>query len=260
MTVTEPNPPPEGEPSPPDPNAITVPTTPPEPPARPQRGAEPPQAFTAEDIERIRNEERARFQREVERADQLDAELVRFRQAEDERIKTEAKAAKDAEKAKKKSEEEEMDLRQLMERRDQEWEQRLAEERSAREAALAVLDQERRHSSLTTYMAQRMAIDAEEIAPELRDLVSGNSEEEIDASIAILKQKSAAILGNYQQVIRGQQATRPTVGVTAPPVGPMETSQTTRTYTADELKAMTPEEYAAERDNLLRAASQGRRQ
>ena len=56
MAVTDPpTTPPEGEP-PPDPNSITVPVQ--EPPAQPPRqqrsGGEPPQAFTAEDVERIR--------------------------------------------------------------------------------------------------------------------------------------------------------------------------------------------------------------
>lgn len=263
MTVTEPDPnapPPEGEP--PDPNAITVPVAPaPEgqPPQRQPRAGEPPTVFSPEDVERIRQEERARYMKEMERADALDAEVARFRQAEDERVKTEAQAQRAAERAKKKAEEEEMDMRQLMERRDQEWEARLEQEKAEREKAIAMLEQERRHASLQTYLAQRMGEVGDGISPELRDLVAGNSPEEIDASINLLIQKSELIKSNVVNGIRQVNSGRPTVGVTAPPVGPMETSQTTRTYTADELKAMTPEEYAAERENLLRAASQSRR-
>jgi hypothetical protein len=267
LSITDPDPTQQqGDPEPPDPNSITVPVTPPEatPPTsgnRNQRsGGEPPQVFSQEDIERIRAEERARYAREVERGDQLDAELTRYRQAEDERVKAEQKAQRDAERAAKKKEEEDMELRALMERRDQEFEQRLAEERAEREKAFAMLEQERRHASLQTYMSQRMATEAENIMPELRDLVSGNTTEEIDQSIALLVQKTNDIKSGVVNGLRQVNAARPTVGVTAPPVGPMETSQTTRTYSADDLRAMTPEEYAAERDNLLRAASQSRRQ
>ena len=153
-----------------------------------------------------------------------------------------------------------MDMRQLMERRDQEWEQRLEQEKVEREKAFAMLEQERRHSQLQTYLAQRMAAESDEIAEELRDLVAGNTEEEIDRSIAILKQKSDLIRSNVVNGTRTINSQRPTVGVTAPPVGPMESAGATRTYTADELKAMSPEEYAAQRDDLLRAASQSRRQ
>lgn len=265
MTVTEPpTAPPEGEPQPPDPNSITVPVTPPEPTAptsgnRSQRSGEPPQAFTSEDVERIRQEERNRVLAEQQRADQLENELAQYRKDAEDRQAAEAKAQRDAARAQKKKEEDEMELRDLIQKKDQEWEQRLAEERAERERAFVMLEQERRHASLQTYLAQRMAEIGDEISPELRDLVAGNSEQEIDASIQILVQKSELIKNNAVSAMRNINAGRPMVGVTAPPVGPMETSGTTRTYTADELKAMTPEEYAAERDNLLRAASQSRR-
>jgi hypothetical protein len=196
---------------------------------------------------------------EQSRADQLENELAQFRKDAEDRQKAEEKAQRDAARAAKKKEEDEMELRDLVQRKDQEWEQRLAEERAEREKAFAMLEQERRHAQLQTYLAQRMAEIGDEIMPELRDLVAGNSEQEIDASIGLLVQKSELMKNNAVTAMRNINAGRPMVGVTAPPVGPMETSGTTRTYTADELKAMTPEEYAAERDNLLRAASQSRR-
>lgn len=264
MTITEPGttPPPEGEQQPPDPNSITIPVTeqPPAQPPRQQRsGGEPPQPFTQEDVERIRQEERNRVLAEQQRADQLENELAQYRKAEEERQKAEEKAQRDAQRAAKKKEEEEMELRDLIQRKDQEWEQRLETERAEREKAFAMLEQERRHASLQTYLAQRMAEVGDEISPELRDLVAGNSEQEIDASIQLLMQKSELIRNNAMSAVRNLNAGRPMVGVTAPPVGPMESSGATRTYTADELKAMTPEEYAAEREQLLRAASQSRR-
>jgi len=253
----------QGDPPQPPADTITVPVAPPEPPAQPprtQRTGEPPQAFTQEDVERIRQEERARYSTEQQRADDLENQLAQYRKADEDRIAAETKAQREAARATKKKEEEEMELRDLIQKKDEEWEARLAEERQERERAFALLEQERHHAGLQTYLAQRMAEHSEEISPELRDLVSGNTEQEIDASIELLIQKSALIQQNAVNAFRNINAGRPMVGVTAPPVGPMETSQTSRTYTADELKAMTPEEYAAERDNLLRAASQSRRQ
>lgn len=258
----EPTTPPEGDPPQPPEPTLTVPITPPppEPPGRQPRAGSDPQTFTQEDIDRIRTEERARYTKEMERADTLDAELARYRQAEDDRVKAEAKAQRDADRAKKKQEEDEMELRDLITRKDQEWEQRLAEERAEREKAFAMLEQERRHAGLQTYLAQRMAEVGDTITPELRDLVAGNTPEEIDASIQLLVEKSNLIKTNVMDGFRQVNAARPTVGVTAPPVGPMETSQTTRTYTADELKALSAEDYAAQREDLLRAASASRRQ
>ena len=265
MTAVEPDPnaaPPEGDPPAPDPNTITVPVTP--PPAtsgnRNQRTSEePPQAFTQEDVERIRQEERARVLAEQTRADGLENELAQFRKAEEDRQAAEAKTQRDAARVAKKKEEEEMELRDLIQKKDEEWEARLLEERQERERAFALLEQERHHASLQTYMAQRMAEQGDNIVPILRDLVGGNSKEDIDSSIAMLVQKSEHMKSDSVQAMRNLQAGRPMVGVTAPPVGPMESSQTSRTYTADELKAMSAEDYASQREDLLRAASASRR-
>jgi soluble lytic murein transglycosylase-like protein len=262
MTDTQTDPQAQGDAQPPpdDGTTITVPTQ--EPPAQPprtQRTGTESQQFTQEDVERIRQEERARYSTEQQRADDLENQLAQYRKADEDRIAAETKAQREQARADKKKAEEEMELRDLIQKKDEEWEARLAEERGERERAFALLEQERHHASLQTYLAQRMAEHGDEITPELRDLVAGNSEQEIDANIQLLIQKSAMIQQNAMSAVRNLNAGRPTVGVTAPPVGPMETSQTSRTYTADELKAMTPEEYAAERDNLLRAASQSRR-
>ena len=146
-----------------------------------------------------------------------------------------------------------------MAKRDEEWEARLADERSEREKAFAMLEQERRYASLQTYLAHRMTEVGDKIVPILRDLVAGNTEQEIDASISLLIEKSDHMKADSVQAMRNINAGRPMVGVTAPPVGPVETSGATRTYTDDELRAMTAEDYAAHREDLLRAASQSRR-
>jgi hypothetical protein len=260
MSAVEPDPnaPPQGDPPPPDPGTtITIPVK--EPPAQPPTGKEPPQAYTQEDVERIRLEERARVTSEQTRADELENQLAQYRKADEDRQAADAKAQRDADRVAKKKAEEEMELRDLMAKRDEEWEARLADERSEREKAFAMLEQERRYASLQTYLAHRMTEVGDKIVPILRDLVAGNTEQEIDASISLLIEKSDHMKADSVQAMRNINAGRPMVGVTAPPVGPVETSGATRTYTDDELRAMTAEDYAAHREDLLRAASQSRR-
>lgn len=258
------DPPEQQPPDPNDPNNITVTETPPPaqppPPPRQARSGSDPQTFTVEDVERVRQEERERYSTLTAQMDDLNAEIARYRQVDDERTKAEEKARKDAEKAEKKKQEEEMELRDLIAKKDVEWEEKLAQERAERERTLAILDQERRHASLQNYMSQRMVDEGERIAPQLRKLVAGSSEQEIDAKIAELIEISASILGDTQRYIQNQNAARPTVGVTSPPMGPPEMTPVTRTYTPDDIKALTNEEYAAQRESLLRAASDSRRQ
>ena len=84
-----------------------------------------------------------------------------------------------------------------------------------------MLEKERRFRELEVYYQRRMTEESEYIIPELRDLISGTTEEEIENSIAVLKERSSAILESIQQSaqpsgLRGSP-------VTAPPVGPMET-------------------------------------
>lgn len=256
---------PEAQDPPPDPNdpnniTVEVPAQPPAQPPRQARSGTDPQTFSAEDVERIRQEERNRYGTLSSQMDELQQEIAHYRQADDERTKSEQKAQRDAEKAEKKKAEEEMELRALIDKKDQEWEAKLAEERQNRENALALLDQERRHASLQSYLAQRMMEIGEQIVPQLRGLVGGNTPEEVDAKIAELIEISGSILGDTQQYIAQQNSQRPTVGVTAPPLGPSDMTPATRTLTPDDLKALTPEEYADQRESLLRAASASRRQ
>jgi hypothetical protein len=250
-------------PDPNDPNNITVevqePAPPAQPPRQPRSGTDP-QTFSTEDIEKVRQEERARFSTLSTQIDEANAELARFRQQDEERQKAEAKAQRELEKAEKKKQEDEMELRDLIAKKDQEWEAKLEQEHQDREKALALLEQERRHAGLQSYLAQRMMEEGETIVPQLRGLVGGNSEAEIDVKIKELQEISGSIVGDTQAFLQQVSASRPTVGVTAPPIGPAETATQTRTLTPDDLKALTPEEYADQRDALLRAASASRRQ
>jgi hypothetical protein len=254
-------------PDPNDPNNINVEVPPqatdqppPTQPGRQARSGGDPQVFTPEEVEKIRQEERSRYGTLSSQLDDLNQEIAKYRQADEERVKAEEKARRDTEKVEKKKAEEEMELRDLIAKKDQEWEAKLEQERQDREKALALLEQERRHASLQNYLAQRMMESGELIAPQLRKLVGGNTEQEIDTKIQELVEITGSIVGDTQQYMAQVNAQRPTVGVTAPPIGPAETAATTRTLTPDDLKALTPEEYADQRESLLRAASASRRQ
>jgi uncharacterized glyoxalase superfamily protein PhnB len=193
------------------------------------------------------------------RVDELEATVAEMRQAETERQKAIEKAQKDAERAAKKKEEEEMELRDLISRKDTEWEAKLEEERQERQKIVALLEHEQKHAALQSYMAQRMVEEAESIMPELHWTVSGNTPEEIDAAIERAKAASANIVNNVNSKLQGQRAGQRSVGVTQPPVGPPEMVPQTQTLTADDLKQMTPEDYAQNREALLREAGRAYR-
>ena len=222
--------------------------------------------FTEDDVEKIRQQEKDKLYKRLEDSDgrvkSLEDQLTTL-STESEETRTEAaRLAKAESDALRKREEEELSAKELITKRETEfdeklkvveteWEGRLAKIEEERSAQEAMLEKERRYRELETYLGRRMVEEEEYIIPELRDLVSGTTEEEIDNSIAILKDRSSAILESIQQSaqpsgLRGSP-------VTAPPVGPMETQTEHQTLSAEDIRNMPMEQYMQMRDRLLKA-------
>jgi len=97
----------------------------------------------------------------------------------------------------------------------------------------------------------------ETIIPELIDLIAGNSEEDIENSIAVLRERSSAIIESIQQAtsqsgrLRGPQ-------VTAPPTGPMDNQQEYQTMSADDIRNMPMDQYTKMRERLMQATRNSR--
>jgi hypothetical protein len=108
---------------------------------------------------------------------------------------------------------------------------------------------------LTHYRNTRLQAEQESIIPELIDLVSGNSEDEIEQSIAVLRERSSAIIESIQQATQQQQGRLRGAPVTAPPVGPMETQTEYQQLSADDIRNMSMDQYSKMRDRLLNARS-----
>lgn len=233
---------------------------PPTPPKPPEPDA-PGRTFSTEDIEKARREEKDKLYGTIE---EMKKDLAAFRKAEEERAKTEAAARKKAEEDQAKAEadarkraEEEMSAKQLLEQRDQEWQQRFNQLEEDNRRKDEILTKERRYNELVTYRQRRLEEEAETIAPQLRDLVIlGNTEADIEASIADLQQRTNRIL---EQISAGQDAARRqtrTTSPTAPPVGPMEAQPEFQQLSNADLQSMDMATYAKNRDRLLGAVSQ----
>jgi hypothetical protein len=136
-----------------------------------------------------------------------------------------------------------------------EWQERLNVIEQQRQAQEALLDKERQMQALIHYRNNRLQAEQEAIIPELIDLVSGNSEEEIEQSIAVLRERSSAIIESIQQATAQQQGRLRGAPVTAPPVGPMETQTEYQQLNADDIRNMSMDQYSKMRDRLLNARS-----
>ena len=213
--------------------------------------------FTEEEVGRIRQEEKDKLYSRIE-------DLERFRQqaeaeaAERERQVQERLAAEEA--ARKAAEEAEMTQAELALRRQEEMQASIEELRRDIERKDALLEQESRLRQLDHFRSEVLEREKEFIIPELRDLVTGNTEEEILASIEMAKQKTSAIVSSMQEAALVQRQHTPGVSSAgAPPVGPMEQAPSYETFTPDQIRNMDMATYTKNRARLLRASSPGYR-
>lgn len=231
-----------------------------------------PEYFTADDvakqveearreaIEQARKEERDKLYPKIEATDsrykEMAAEVETLRKAENERQKAADKAARDAEKARIKAAEAELEAKALIEKRTQEWQAQL-EARDAQHAAdrkamqeaqelqAAVYAKDREMADLQIYIRDRVAAEQNNIAPELMDFITGETKEQVDASIEIVKAKTAAILEGVRQAgitgRAGMPGTAPVSGATGLTPG-IDTGD--KNLSPDDIKGMSMQDFS----------------
>lgn len=209
----------------------------------------PQQYFTAEDLEKARQQEKDKLYARLEAADkrveafQTDMEQWKAdREAEQAKLKAEQDAAAEAA---RKAEEDKLSVTELLAKRDAEWRQEKEQLRQQMELERTVAAKDREVFQLRAYIQRRVAeeVAQDSIAPELVDLVDGNNEAEVEASITKMKEKTASIIAG----MGGQKPPTPTPGVSPAgfaPSGPLDNITGTRTYTPEDIKNMNAKEYA----------------
>lgn len=233
-----------------DDDTILVPVEPSAPEAQPEPKSSG-RTFTAEEIERARQQEKDKL---YPRLSAMEAELKAFRDAQEAERKRAEEAAAAAAAERKAREEAEMSAKDLIAAKEREWNDRFSQLQQEAEQTRAILEQERRYAEIMAYRNQRVEEERDNIIPQLIDFVQGNTPEEIEHSIAVLRERSAAIFADVAQANQ-QPPAQPVVGrgtnVTAPPVGPMENQSEYQTLTPDQIRDMDMNEYAKLRQRVL---------
>lgn len=209
----------------------------------------PTKTYTREDVNKARQQEKEKLYPELQ---ELRKEVAELRKAREEaEAAQQVQTQKEADEARRKAEEE-MDVRALLAKKELEFNEQLAAERAERERAFALFDKERQFAEIQSYRAQQIDAARDDILPELLDLVSGDTREQIDASVQGLKDRSSRILNATAQA--NQQIRRESSGarVTAPPAAdPLDNYSGNKTFTPEEIRAMSVEEYAKYRQALI---------
>jgi DNA repair exonuclease SbcCD ATPase subunit len=212
--------------------------------------------FTEEELEAARRQEKDKLYGRIE---QMDQQLKTLAQEREEALKAQQAEMERLAEEQKKKEEAELSTRALLERKEQEWNDRFKTLEQQREQDRAVYEMERRVVELDQYRQARLEQEAEFIIPQLRDLVRGNNEQEIDMSIEEMKARTDDIMGNISAVVSQPTPMYRGAAPTSPPVGPMEQLSTQQTLTPEDIRSMDIETYKRYRDQLLASASRSYR-
>jgi DNA repair exonuclease SbcCD ATPase subunit len=221
----------------------------------PQQQAVTNARFTAEDIERARQQEKEKLYPRIDEMQQQLRQLAEERQAEQ---AERTRLAEEAEALRRAEEEKDMEIKDLMARRESEFQAQIDQLNQRYETDRAVFERERTLHEAQQYRLQRIEQESEFILPELRDLIRGDTPEQVDASIEEMKLRSEAIFNN----MTAAQQPQPFRGVampSVPPVGPMEQMPSYESLSAEDIRTMSMDDYKRHREQLLRASSQQRR-
>lgn len=219
--------------------------------------------FSKEEVEMIRRQEKDKLYDKISKL-QEQVEIFNTEREEQKRIAEELAAKEEAERRQR--EEAEMSAKDLLMKKEDEFEKRINtvqnewEEKFVRlqqeaDAQKALLDQERRFQELESYKSRLIAENQENIMPELIDFIRGNSEEEIEASISAVVARTSAIVENIQQAMPQRQNLRGVPATGSTPIGPMENMTEQQTFSSADIANMSMDQYAQIRDRLLAQAS-----
>lgn len=217
--------------------------------------------FTADDIEKARSQEKEKLNRKItDQGTKLNAMEAEFQALRAEReAATAAEAARQAAEAEaaRKAAEDEMSLRELLAKRDEEFKQQLAQINEDRARERALLEKDRQFATLQAHIQRRISEEREKIAPELVDLVTGNTPDEVEASISVMIAKTDAIaskIGEANAALAANMRGVSTTGYAAD--GPLDNQLANKTYSSEELGSMPMSVYAQNRQKLMGAANQ----
>jgi hypothetical protein len=211
--------------------------------------------FTQDDIVRAREQEKAKLYPQLEK---LKDELANLKKERDDRAAEEDRSRQQAVLEEQKKLEDEMDVRALLEKKEKEFQSQIEAERLERERAFALLEQERNFQELNNYRQQRLEQERDNIIPELIDLIEGNNSDEIEQSIANLKDKSVRILDSAAQAMTSARREMAGARITAPASGPLDNDSEQRSYSPEAIRDMSLADYAKQRAKLLGEAAGNR--
>jgi len=217
-------------------------------PVAPQNAPAPAPASESEAIERARQQEKDKL---YPRLATMEEELKTLRSERDARLAAEAAQAEAEAEAERQRKVAETSAKDLLTQAQNDWQKKFDDLQAERELERVALAKDAELASLRAYVQEQVRVNSGEIAPQLLDLVTGNTQEEVNASIAAMKAKTAEILESVKEAQIHQRSQMRGVSVASSPGSATDAmSGQSRQVTAQQLKDMPLSEYAKYRPQL----------
>lgn len=206
-------------------------------------------------IEAARQQEKdklyGRISQNDDRYKALNAEVSELRKTAKAAEKAEADRQSAVAAERKKAEEAEMTAKDLIERRQAEYNTQLELLRAEQASQVALVQKELEYTRLQAYIQRRVNEESDSIAPELLDFIDGNTPEAVEASIERVKAKTAQIVENMRQAGIRHRAQMPGVAPAsgANGVTPMD-APGDRQLSDKDIAAMDMKQFGALREKL----------
>lgn len=179
-------------------------------------------------IEKARAQERDKLYPQLSKSDErtkaMQDELKELRAFQKKQEKSEADRLAAVDKAKKEAEEAELTAKQMIDKRQEEWNSQFQSFQSQAQQEQALLKKELEFMQLQNHIQRRVSEESDSIAPELMDFITGNTVEEVEASIERVKEKTSQLVESMKAAQTRQRAQMPGVSPSAGTnaTGPMD--------------------------------------
>lgn len=212
-----------------------------------------PKFYTEDDLEKVRKQEKDKMYKRLETMQEQVARLEKERLEREESIQAEQRKKQEEAERKKR---EEMSTKDLLEQKEREWQAKVQEIEAQMEAERALRQREAEFNSLMEYRQQVLQQYSDRVAPELLDLIQGDSPEQIAQAAEDMAARTERILAQTQEAMQTVRQQTPTARITDPASGDNSGSNT-RVMSPDEIRSMSMADYAKHRQRLLGDGASG---
>lgn len=211
-----------------------------------------PKMFTQADLEKAREQEKSKVYKRLETMQETIARLEAESRSRQETEEAARKAAEEAAEAERRSQ---LSVQELLAEREAQWQAQQNELRQEIEAERALRIREQQYAELMDARNQILAQYSDRVAPELLDLIGGETPEQITQSAEDMAARTERILAQTAEAMQTARQQMPTARVTAPASG--DNSGANRQFTPDDIRGMSMADYVKHRASLLGKGADG---